>query len=94
MKRNYRRTQSLRKNNSANFVQRYLKGYKVHREYKEIIHKEKINKLMTHFRALKIEMQTNAQIKIRYHWFKYKKAKAKRLAEEKRKRLEAARKAK
>lgn len=57
-----------------------MRGFKVHKYYKEIIHREKINKLMDHFREMKLEMQLDAQIKIRYHWFKYKKKRDKRLA--------------
>ena len=81
VKKKFKITNVLKKNASANFVQRYLKGYKVHKEYKEIIHRDKIDSLMTHFRAMRILMQTTAQIKIRYYWKKYKIRKAKRLAD-------------
>ena len=89
MKKSYKTTQKLVQNKSASFVQKYLKGYKVHNEYREIIHRAKIDGLMNHYREIKKLMQTDSQIKIRYHWFKYKKRKAKRLAMEKKKRLEA-----
>ena len=44
--------------------------------YKEVVHRNKIDALMTHFRAVRHQLYTSSQIRIRYHWFKYKKKKA------------------
>ena len=82
IQKNYKSNMIISKTTKANFIQRYLRGFKIHKYYKEIIHREKIDKLMSHFRLLKLEMQTDAQIKIRYHWFKYKKKRDIKLAKQ------------
>ena len=53
---------------SALKIQRFCKGYSVHKQYKETLHNAVIERMMTHFRKLKFELNTSAQIKIRFAW--------------------------
>lgn len=38
---------------SSKLIQRYLRGFTVHKMYKEVVHRNKIDALMTHFRAVR-----------------------------------------
>jgi hypothetical protein len=43
-------------------IQRFTKGYMVFKKYKEVLHRKVIDKMMVHFRALKIKLHTNSKI--------------------------------
>ena len=71
----------------------------MHTEYKEIVHRVKIDKLQDQFRKIREYLQVSAQIKIRYGWFRYLRIKAEKLrkqreeeAKEKKKARELAKK--
>ena len=64
-------------------IQKYVKGYVVYKEWKEIVHNQIIDSMAEHFRKIRIQLQTNSQIRIRYNWFKYKKEKQKKADEKK-----------
>ena len=83
LRRKFRDLVKIHKNKHALIIQRFTKGYKQWKKYKEIIHRIKIDALMVHFRALKLVMHTNSQIKIRYYWKKYLKNKAIKAAKKK-----------
>ena len=51
---------------SALTIQRFCKGYAVQKKYKQTLHDAVIERMMTHFRKLKFELNTNSQIKIRF----------------------------
>lgn len=58
IKETYVTNKRQKKTFSMNLIKKYIRGFKVHSVYKEVIHRDKINKLMNHFKQLKVEMQT------------------------------------
>ena len=60
----------------------------VARKYKEVLHRKIIDKMMKHFRELRIKLHTDSKIKIWYAWKRYKRKKAIK-AEKKRRAAEA-----
>lgn len=87
IKQNYKKERQVTKTKSMTLIKRYIKGFKVHKIYQEIRHRDKIQKLMNHFKAMQLQLYTSAQIKIRYHWLKYKKRRDKKREMEKQKKL-------
>lgn len=59
------------KTKAMNLIKRFVKGFKVHKVYKEVLHRFTIDKLMRHYRVQKKHVRISAQITIRYYWFKY-----------------------
>lgn len=78
--------------NSATCIQKFLKGYLIHKEWKQVMHESVINRLSAHFRELKLKLHTDSQIKIRFAWRLHQRRK--QLKKAKRLKKEAAAKAK
>ena len=54
--------------NAAIRIQKYLKGYLIHKKWKDVLHDAVISRLSAHFRELKLKLHTDSQIKIRFAW--------------------------
>jgi hypothetical protein len=52
------------------------KGYLVWKQYKEIIHRTKIDIMMAEFRVMREKLHTNCKIVIWHKWRLYKRRKA------------------
>jgi hypothetical protein len=88
MRRKFKMTLQLVYYKSALRIQKFTKGFLVHRKFKEKIHRIVIDKMMVYFRKLRIELHTNSKIIIWHAWRLYKRRKAAK-AEKKKKAAEA-----
>ena len=79
-----------RKNMAATLVQRYVRGYIDFTNIRTIINQKKLKENLEYFGKIKFTLESNAQVKIRYYWKKYKKAKKKRLDEARKKKKKEA----
>lgn len=52
------------------------KGYRVWKQYKEIVHRRKIDKMMAEFRVMRLKLHTNSVIIISHQWRLYQRRKA------------------
>ena len=77
IRRKYIEIISITKYHSALIIQKHLKGYKVYKVWKNLIHRYKIDKILNHFKNLKLQLYTDSQIKIRFAWKIYKRMKVK-----------------
>lgn len=75
----FRSSRKQVKTKAMNLIKRFVKGFKVHKVYKEVLHRYTIDRLVRHYRTEKKQTRASAQITIRYHWFKYLKHKKKML---------------
>jgi hypothetical protein len=59
-RRKYLKFMHLRKKNASTMIQKYVKGYVVFKEYKEIVHNKIIDGMMDHFRKVKMKIDLNS----------------------------------
>ena len=83
-----------RKNMAATLIQRYVRGFIHYTSIRSIINQRRLKENFEYFSNIKFTLESNAQVKIRYYWKKYKKAKKKRLDEAKKKKKKDAEKKK
>lgn len=75
-------------------MQKFTRGYKVHREYKVKLHRFIVDYYVDYWKQLKIRNHTNLQVKLKYAYKNYKIKKAKKAADKKKKEEEAKKKKK
>lgn len=76
------------KYNSSLLIQKMTRGFRVWRQYKEVIHRRKIDKMMSEFKVMREKLHTNSKIVIWHQWRLFKRRKAIK-AEKKKKKAEA-----
>lgn len=63
---------------ASSMVQKYLRGYKVAKQYEEFYVKLRLGNNFDYFDIMKSKIHLDAQIKIAYYWRKHKKNKKKK----------------
>lgn len=63
-------------------IQKYLRGYVVHKRIFNILYEKKLTSTFSYFEKIKAQLRENAQIKIRYYWFRMKRLRKKKEAED------------
>lgn len=62
-----------RKKRVITVVQKYMRGYNAYNKYKDSIRQFRLRNNFKFFDKIRKKLLVDSQIKIRYHWFRYKK---------------------
>ena len=64
--RTYKKIIAIRKQRSALLLQRYSRGWLVHKKYQDMLHRRVIDRMMDQFQIYKEQIATDMQIKLRF----------------------------
>lgn len=64
--RTYKKILAIRKQRGALLLQRYTRGWLVHKRYQDMLHRRVIDRMMDQFQIYKEQIATDMQIKLRF----------------------------